>query len=94
MLRPAKDTTKTRTVFDAAANVEGVSLNDKIYQGPKLRRDLFDVLLRFRRYPIAVVCDIEEKYLRIEITESDKPYHRFLWRKMDESHNPEVYEFD
>ena len=94
MLRPDKDTTKTRIVFDAAAKVEGVSLNDKIYQDPKLQRDLFDVLLRFRRYPIAVVCDIEEMYLRIGITESDKPYHRFLWRKMDESRSPEVYEFD
>ena len=94
VLRPDKDTTKTRIVFDAAAKVEGVSLNDKIYQGPKLQRDLFDVLLRFRRYPIAVVCDIEEMYLRIGITESDKPYHRFLWRKMDESHSPEAYEFD
>ena len=90
VLRPDKDTTKTRTVFDAAAKVEGVSLNDKIYQGPKIQRDSFDVLLRFRRYPIAVVCDIEEMYLRIGITESDKPYHRFLWRKMDESCSPGI----
>ena len=36
VLRPDKDTTKTKIVFDAAAKVEGVSLNDKIYQGPKL----------------------------------------------------------
>ena len=40
------------------------------------------------------MCDIEEMYRRIGITESDKPYHRFLWRKMDESRSPEVYEFD
>ncbi|MCG8112261.1 MAG: hypothetical protein N0E59_16010, partial [Candidatus Thiodiazotropha taylori] len=94
VLRPDKDTTKTRIVFDAAAQVEGVSLNDKIYQGPKLQQDLFDVLLRFRRYPIAVVCDIEEMYLRIGITQPDKPYQRFLWRGMDESRSPDVYEFD
>ena len=94
VLRPDKDTTKTRIVFDAAAKVEGVSLNDKIYNGPSLMRDLFDVLLGFRRYPIAVVCDIEEMYLRIVITESDKPYHRFLLRKMDKSRSPEVYDFD
>ena len=93
-MRPDKDTTKTRIVFDAAAKVEGVSRNDKIYQGPKLQRDLFDVLLRFRRYPIAVVCDIEEMYLRIGITRTDKPYHRFLWKRMDESRNPDVYKFD
>ena len=94
VLRPDKETTKTRIVFDAAANVDGTSLNDQIYQGPKLQRELFDVLLRFRRYPIAVVCDIEEMYLRIGITESDKPYHRFLWRDMDQSRKPDIYEFD
>ena len=42
VLRPDKDTTKTRIVFDAAAKFEGTSLNDQIYQGPQLQRDLFD----------------------------------------------------
>ena len=94
MLRPDKDTTKTRIVFDAAAKFEGTSLNDQIYQGPKLQRDLFDVLLRLRRLPIAVVCDIEEMYLRIGIAHADKPYHRFLWRKVDQSRKPDVYDFN
>ena len=82
ILRPDKDTTKTRIVFDASAKYDGVtvSLNDAIYQGPKLQRNLFDVLLRFRRQPVAVVCDIAEMYLRIGIAVKDKPYHRFLWR--------------
>ena len=80
VLRPDKDTTKTRIVFDEAAKFEGTSLNDQIYQGPKLQRDVFDVLLRLRRVPIAVVCDIEEMYLRIGIAHADKSYHRFLWR--------------
>ena len=40
VLRPNKDTTKTRVVFDASAKCEGVSLNDKIHQSPKLQRDL------------------------------------------------------
>ena len=94
VLRPDKDTTKIRIVFDAAAKSEGVSLNDKIHQGPKLQRDLFDVLLRFRQFPIAVVCDIAEMYLRIGITQADKPYHRFLWRGMDQNRDPDIYEFD
>ena len=94
VLRPDKDTTIQELYSTLPLRLKGVSLNDKIYQGPKLQRDSFDVLLRFRRYPIAVVCDIEEMYLRIGITESDKLYHRFLWRKMDESRSPEVYESD
>ena len=53
-----------------------------------------DVLLRFRRSPVAVVCDIAEMYLRIGIAAEDKPYHRFLWRGTDHSRQPDVYEFD
>ena len=51
VLRPDRDITKTRIVFEAAAKIEGVSINVKIHQGPKLQHDLFDVhvLLRFRR---------------------------------------------
>ncbi|MCG8047834.1 MAG: hypothetical protein N0E48_19785, partial [Candidatus Thiodiazotropha endolucinida] len=94
VLRPDKDTTKTRIVFDASAKCSGVSLNDAIHQGPKLQRDLFDVLLRFRRSPVAVVCDIAEMYLRIGINEEDKLYHRFLWRGTSNKSNPDVFEFN
>ena len=41
----------------------GTSLNDELYPGPKLQNSLFDVLLRFRRFPVAVVCDVSEMYL-------------------------------
>jgi len=40
-------TTKTHLVFDASAKYNGISLNDLIYCGPKLKQELFDVLLRF-----------------------------------------------
>ena len=60
-------TTKTCIVFDASAKHNGVSLNDLIYQGPKLRQGLFDVLLRFRKLPVAVICDIAEIYLQITV---------------------------
>ena len=94
VIKPDKETTKTRIVFDASAKHEGVSLNDVIHQGPKLQRDLFDVLLRFRKLPVALLCDIAEMYLRIGITDEDKPYHRFLWRGTDQNRYPDVYEFD
>ena len=81
-------------MFDASAKCEGTSLNDGIYQGPKLQRDLFDNLLRFRRFPVAVVCDIAEMYLRIGLSIDDKPYHRFLWRRINRNQAPDIYEFD
>ena len=94
VLRPEKDTTKVRIVFDASAKYDGISMNDMIHQGPKLQRDLFDALLRFRRRPVAVVCDITEMYLQIGISAEDKPYHRFLWRVMNQDRQPDMYEFD
>ena len=71
-------TTKTRVVFDASAKCNHISLNDMIYPGPKLQRELFDVLLPFRRYPVAIACDISKMYLRIKLHSEDKPCHRFL----------------
>ena len=93
VIRPERDTTKVRIVFDASAKQDGISLNDTMYQGPKLQNDLFDVLLRFRKHPVALVCDIEEMYLQINLKENDKLFHRFLWRT-DYSQEPDIYEFN
>lgn len=67
---------------------------DQIHQGPKLQRDLFDVLLRFRRYQVAVIRSVEEMNQRILTAHADKPYHRFLWREIDRGRSPDVFEFD
>ena len=55
---------------------------------------MFDVLLRFRRYPVSVVCDIKEMYLQIKLLPADRSYFRFLWRDFDQQQQPEVYEFE
>ena len=94
VVRPDRATTKTRIVFDASAKCDGISLNDVIYQGPKLQRDLNDVLLRFRRRPVALICDIAEMYLRIEVAPEDRSCQRFLWRSMDQQKEPEEFEFN
>ena len=67
VLRTDKPSTKTHIIFNASAKYSGSSLNDAIYQGPKLQQELFEVLIYFRRYPLALVCDIAEMYLRIEL---------------------------
>ena len=71
VVRLDKSTTKVRIVLDGAARYDGKSLNDVIQPGPKLQQDLVDVLLRFRRYPVALVCDIAEMYLRIGVHPQD-----------------------
>ena len=93
VVKPDRTTTKTRIVFDASAKFGGVSLNDAIHQGPKLQRDLFDVLLRFRKHPVAIACDIAEMYLRINVAPEDRSCQRFLWRDLEQDRPPDVYEF-
>ena len=93
VINPEKETTKTRIVFDASAAQNGTSLNDLIYQGPKLQRDLVKVLLRFRRYPVAIAGDISEMYLQVKIKEEDRSMFRFVWRYLDEQKSPVIHEF-
>ena len=59
----------------------------------KLQQELFDVLIiRFRRNPVALVCDIKEMYLQVEIKENDRAMFRILWR--DGDRDREVFEFN
>ena len=93
IVRMDKSTTKVRIVFDCSAKHDGMSLNDVIHAGPKLQQDLFNVLMRFRRNPVAVACDIKEMYLQIEIAMEDRPYFRMFWRDLDAGREPEEYKF-
>ena len=55
---------------------------------------MFEVLICFRSYPWALVCDIAEMYLRIELYPQDRTFHRFLWRDLDSHKKPIEYEFN
>ena len=92
--RPERMTTKMRIVFDTSAKFQGTSLNEELYAGPKLQNILFDVLLRFRRFPVAVACDVSEMYLQIRIPIEDRSKFRFLWRNIEVDRKPDIYEFE
>ena len=79
VIRKDSSSTPIRPVFDGAAKVNGHCINDYIMQGPMLLNDIQDVLLRFRRYDFAIAGDVSEMFLMIELPETDRPYHRFLW---------------
>ena len=78
ILKSDQPTTKTRVVFDASVKCNNILLNDMIHQGPNLQRKLFDMLLHFRRYPVAIACDIFEIYLGIRLYPEDKSCHKFF----------------
>lgn len=71
--------TKTRLVFDAAANYKGLSLNKMLSKGPDLNEPLWNILYRFRQNPVAVCSDVSEMFHRIKVREEDKRYQRFAW---------------
>ena len=77
-------TTKIRPVFDAsAAGPNCISLNDCLSAGPNLLPDLVEILLRFRRWPIAVTGDIKKAFLQVQLRKEDRDVHRFLLPKPD-----------
>ncbi|XP_063228908.1 uncharacterized protein LOC134534376 [Bacillus rossius redtenbacheri] len=70
VLKPDSSTTKLRVVFDASAkDSKGTSLNDQLLTGPKLQRDIADVLLSFRDHAVAFTADIRQMYRQILVQE-------------------------
>ena len=77
----SSSTTKIRAVFDASARSStGVSLNDTLLVGPTIHPPLVDILLRFRLHPVALTADISKMYRAVELADSDKDLHRYVWR--------------
>jgi len=70
---------KTRMVFDCAAEFKGTSLNQVLMQGPDLVNNLAAVLVHFRKYPVALVADIEGMFHQVKVKPSDRNSRRFLW---------------
>ena len=74
---------KIRIVFDCSAQYRGLSLNDKVLQGPDLTNRLTSVLLRFRENEVAVAGDIEAMYHQVCVPVHDRDALRFLWPRDD-----------
>ncbi|XP_043234481.1 uncharacterized protein LOC122387894 [Amphibalanus amphitrite] len=80
VVKESSESTRVRPVFDAsAAGPNGVSLNECLEVGPCLIPSLVDVLLRFRRWQVAVTADISKAFLQLSLKVEDRDVHRFLW---------------
>ncbi|GFS96706.1 uncharacterized protein TNCV_4754121 [Trichonephila clavipes] len=89
VIKPSSTTTKLRVVFDASLSLSlslsckttnGASLNSLLGVGPKLQRDIFEILLNFRIPRIVFTADIGKMYRQILVADEDQKYQQILWR--------------
>ncbi|GFY36932.1 integrase catalytic domain-containing protein [Trichonephila clavipes] len=86
VIRHDRSSSKLRIVFDASSHKRGkFSLNDSLHIGPNLYPDLFELLLSFRKHPIAFTVDIKQAFLNVELDDFDKNVTKFLWTDNPES---------
>lgn len=83
VVRNPNKPSKIRMVWDAAATVDGVSLNSFLLKGPDQLTNLIGVLFRFRQFKIAIVGDIRHMFHQIRIKKEDQQFMRFLWSDID-----------
>ncbi|KAL4004275.1 signal-regulatory protein delta [Sarotherodon galilaeus] len=70
---------KLRVVFDCSARFQDMSLNDHLLTGPELTNTLVGILCRFRKGPVAIMCDVERMFHQFHVKPEDQVYLRFLW---------------
>lgn len=70
---------KIHVVFVCLALFQETSLNDHLLTGPDLTSTFVGVLCRFRKGPIAIMCDIERMFHQFHIEKEHQDYLRFLW---------------
>ncbi|XP_053691423.1 uncharacterized protein LOC128739948 [Sabethes cyaneus] len=84
---------KVRLVWDAAATVQGVSLNSQLLKGPDMLVPLVKVMVGFRERRIAFGGDLKEMFHQLKIRTEDRQAQRFVFRK-HANMKPSVYVMD
>lgn len=71
-----------KVVFDCSCKTdEGISLNQAQLVGPKLQRDLYEIILRSRRHKIAMSVDVKKMFRQIQIIPEQWDLQRIFWRE-------------
>ncbi|GFW20247.1 integrase catalytic domain-containing protein [Trichonephila clavipes] len=80
VIRSDKTTSHIRIVFDGSAHEDGQSsLNQSLYTGPNLHPNILELLLCFRKSPVAFTADVKSVFLQIELDFRDRDFTRFFW---------------
>lgn len=66
-------------------------MNDQLLQGPDFNNTLLGMLIRFRRFPIAISSEVEAMFYQVFVSDHHRDLLRFLWWKNgDTEQNPQV----
>ncbi|XP_073817385.1 uncharacterized protein [Musca autumnalis] len=85
VFKPDSATTKLRVVFNASCpSVGGKSLNDALYVGPTLQRDIVSLVLNWRMFRYVFNADISKMYRQIWINPKHAKFQRILFRTCSE----------
>ena len=91
----AGSTTPLRIVINSSFGDKGESsLNDILMKGPNVLTNLFEILVRWRFYPVAFTGDISKMYHNVKTGELEGHLRRFLWRNCEQERDPDIYCFD
>lgn len=75
-------TKKFRVVFDASCKTnKGISLNDVQQLGEKLQSNLNEIVMRFRKYRVAMSADIKMMFRQVRIVPEQWNLQRIFWRE-------------
>ncbi|XP_031635447.1 uncharacterized protein LOC116348558 [Contarinia nasturtii] len=78
----AANSSKFRVVFDGSVKTTtGLSLNDILLNGPRCQDDLNIIIMRFRKYGVALTTDITKMYRQVLVPENQRDYLRIVWRE-------------
>ena len=86
---------KPRVVYDGAATVNGVCLNQLVLAGENLLNGLVEVLTRFRMGKYACVTDLSRCFFQIKIPTDQRDLFRLVWFKDNDLDNTDtqIYRF-
>ena len=91
VLKPDSKSTPVRIVFTSSATYMGHVLNEYWAKGPDLLNNILAVFIRFREYEVAFIGDIKKMYHTVATKILDQHTHRFLWRDMETTREPDTY---
>lgn len=82
VIREDKRTTKLRVVFDGSMKTKSKKcLNDFLYNGAVVQKELFDILILFRTYKFVILADIKQMYRMVLVHPEHRKLQNILWRE-------------